>query len=77
MADESAAQPVFCLILGKNTTLHRRDDARSAPGKNWSACSWPPSDECRVVPLAVARVKYADHVPCDECFPGRVLPIEG
>jgi len=76
MTAEESHRPVYCLIIGKNETLHLRDEVRPKPGANWSICSWPPSGEDRSVPLAVARTKYATYTPCDECFPGRVLPAD-
>lgn len=75
MTDTSdSPQPARCLIIGRQQTLHLLDESRSTPSSKWSKCSWPPASETTVVLLSNARQRFPNHVPCDECFPGRVLP---
>lgn len=76
MTSYEPPRPLRCLIIGRQQTIHLLDERRSSPGKNWSKCSWPPSDESTVVLLVNAKQRYPRHVPCGECFPGRVLPEE-
>lgn len=71
---EQNSTAVRCLIIGNHPTLHWLDEARSKPGSPWAVCSWFADGDHKVVPLARARERYPHHVPCDACFPGRVLP---
>jgi hypothetical protein len=62
------------LLHREQHTLHILDDGRSTPTTKWTKCSWD-LDASKVVtgPLAALENRDPTAVPCDECFPGRVL----